>query len=186
MSKLVRSKTFIGFILSAFVLFITPVMDVQAAENTSSLIGFIYAEDGNTPVEGAVFKIKNVKTNEVFSSEKTDELGIFKIEGIAKGMYLAGVKTDDNTYAIQNVLGFQGGETAKLSLALKPGQKFPAPKGIEGHEALSFLGLQGAAAWAALAIIIAALGLTLADLLNLGFADWFLIPEPDEASPFKK
>ncbi|MCJ7682598.1 MAG: carboxypeptidase-like regulatory domain-containing protein [Candidatus Aminicenantes bacterium] len=180
-----RNKPFIGFVLASFILFLTPVMQADSVEATSTLVGFIYAEDGVTPVEGAVFKISNVKTNQVYASGRTDELGIFKIDGIEQGMYLAGINTAELAYALPNVLGFKGGETAKLSLALQPGQKFPAPRNVQGEKALNFLGLSGPAAWAALAAIVAVLGISILDLLNVELGDWFIFPE-DEASPFKK
>lgn len=182
MKKLVKSKPFVSFLITAFVLFITPFVSADSGEATGNMIGFVYAEDGTTPVEGAVFKIQNVKTKEVFESTKTDELGFFKIEGIDPGMYLAGVVTEDQAFPISKVLVFKADTTAKLSVSLQPSQSFPLPKTIEGANPFVFLGLTGAAAWAALAAITAVLALTIADALDL-FGDFWIVPE---SSPFKK
>ena len=182
MKKLIQSKPFIGFVIAAFVLFITPWVSADSAAGTSSMIGFVYAEDGTTPVQGAVFKIQNVKTKQVYESTKTDEMGVFKMEGIEPGMYLAGVVTEKEAYPISKVLGFQSDSTAKLSVSLQQGQRFPLPTTIEGNPVFTFLGLTGAAAWAALAAIAAVLGLTLLDALDI-LGDFWIVPE---GSPFKK
>lgn len=179
MTQLVRSKVFISFVIAAFILFITPsTLKSEIAGNTGNLIGFIYAEDGTTPVEGAVFKVKNVKTNKVYESTQTDELGVFKIEGIEEGLYLAGVNSEDKAYVIENVLAFQGDTTAKLSLSLKSGTTVALAQGDDDDDnGFAFLGLHGAAAIAALAAILAGVGVGIAALLGAF---------EDEASPFKK
>ncbi len=177
MSHLVRSKPFIGFLIVSFVLFITPTLRAQVMQNTGSLIGFVYAADGTTPVEGAVFKVKNVKTNKVYESSKSDALGVFKIDSLEEGLYLAGVNSGDHAYIIQNVLGVKANTTAKLSLSLKTDQTVQLPAGPEGTNQFIFLGLTGAAAIFSLAAILAALGLGLAALFGAF---------EGEASPYKK
>jgi hypothetical protein len=94
---------------------------VQAKNSgQGNLIGFIYAADGSTPVEGAVLLVQNVATEKIYRSTKTDKLGIFKIQDLDEGLYIAGVSTEKGDFNMNNVLGIRANETAKLSLALKP------------------------------------------------------------------
>jgi hypothetical protein len=53
-----------------------------AAQNVprGSVIGFLYAKDGTTPLEGAVVQFKNLTSGLVFESSKTDQYGIFKVQ----------------------------------------------------------------------------------------------------------
>ncbi|MFH1942174.1 MAG: hypothetical protein ABIL68_08705 [bacterium] len=94
MKELVKSKGFVFFVVATFILFITPVAEVatSAAAKNGQIVGFIYAEDGPTPVEGAVFLVQNIKTKDVYESKPTTSLGAFNIKDMEAGIYLAGVK----------------------------------------------------------------------------------------------
>ena len=54
----------------AFTLFLVPNVMTAAANGKGNLIGFIYGEDGTTPLAGAVAMVKNVSTG------KTSKLGV--------------------------------------------------------------------------------------------------------------
>jgi len=56
-------------------------------DNKGHLIGFVYGEDGNTQVEGAVFKIKNIASSKVLENSKYSKLGVFKLDGIEEGLH---------------------------------------------------------------------------------------------------
>lgn len=55
--------------------------------NKSNFKGFIYDEDGNIQVEGAVLKIKNIAASKASESSKYSKLGVFKLDGIEEGLY---------------------------------------------------------------------------------------------------
>jgi hypothetical protein len=83
-----------------------------------NLIGFIYAQDGSTPVEGAVIVVKNLTTGAVVESPKSDALGVFKFQGLGAGLYALGVKSDKGSYNSQNFFGVMADKTSKISIAL--------------------------------------------------------------------
>jgi len=83
-----------------------------------NLIGFIYAQDGSTPVEGAVIVVKNLTTGAVVESPKSDALGVFKFQGLGAGLYALGVKSDKGSYNSQDFFGVMADKTSKISIAL--------------------------------------------------------------------
>jgi len=83
-----------------------------------NLIGFIYAQDGSTPIEGAVVVVKNLTTGTVTESPKSDALGVFKVPGLGAGIYALGVRSDKGSYNSQDFFGVMADKTSKISLAL--------------------------------------------------------------------
>lgn len=171
MLKLARSKGVAVVALVTFVIFCSNYI-FAAKANTGNLIGFVYAEDGTTPVEGAVLKARNISTGKVYKSTKTDELGMFKIE-LDHGTYIAGVSTKEGDFNLNGLIGIKANETAKISLALKPGATPPAAGAAAGGLAAFFTSGIG------IALIIAATAAILYLVVSLTEKE----PEP---SPFKK
>ena len=87
-----------------------------------SILGFVYDEDGTTPLEGAVVEFKNISTGAVYESSKSNDLGVFKIEGVETGLYIYGVKTAQGDFNSDGPIGvrIRENETAKLSISLTP------------------------------------------------------------------
>lgn len=92
------------------------------AAETGSIIGFIYDKDGTTPLAGAVVQFKNLSTDRVLESSRTDEYGIFKLEGVESGVYVYGVVTDKGNFSSESFLAVKIGanEMAKMAISLKP------------------------------------------------------------------
>jgi len=90
-----------------------------------SILGFVYEEDGTTPLEGAIVEFKNITTGAVYESSKSDDLGVFKIEGVEKGLYIYGVRTAQGDFNSDGTIGvrIRENETAKLSISLNPYEK---------------------------------------------------------------
>ena len=88
-------------------------------QTTGRLIGFIFSEDGTTPVEGAVVTLRNVATGEVYKSSGTDDHGVFKFEDMQKGLYVMGVSSVNGDYNAEELVGVHSGKTEKLSITLK-------------------------------------------------------------------
>jgi len=84
--------------------------------------GNIYAQDGNTPLEGVVIKFKNVSTGKLYESRKSDTKGFFEVVGIERGIYHYGVLTSKGNFNAEGLVGLKlkANETAKMSIALKP------------------------------------------------------------------
>jgi hypothetical protein len=119
-----KSKTSLalGAVFLLFLLF-SSVGTGQAQDNpVGNVTGFVYAQDGTTPLQGAVIKFKNISTGDFYESGKSDRRGFFKIQGVEKGVYLYGVITEDGFYNSDGLVGlnFKGNETAKLSIAVSP------------------------------------------------------------------
>ena len=166
-----ESKILSILLIFSFMLFYSPHFLTAKSPSNGNLIGFIYAEDGTTPVEGAVFKIKNVANGKVLESTKSDKLGIIKIEGIEEGFYIGGVTADLGDYNLGNIIGIKADTTAKVSISLK------SPAEEENKKKKKALGAFFTSP-AGIAVIIAATAAIIYTIVKL-------TEEEEEASPFK-
>lgn len=116
------SRTSISFVSIGLLLFALSSFCWSENVAKGNIIGFVFGQDGTTPLEGAVVKIKNVTTGTVYESNKSNAKGVFRIVGIESGIYLCGVRTDQGDYNAEDLFGVKvsKGETAKLSIALTP------------------------------------------------------------------
>ena len=103
------------FCLSLF----TPILSAQTLEK-GNLIGYVLDRDGKTPVPGAVIKVRNVTTGAVYESTTSDSQGVFKIEGLSKGIYSFGITTALGDFNSNELIGILPNETTKISLSLNP------------------------------------------------------------------
>ncbi len=102
----------------ALILVLVPATLRPQETGKGNLIGFIYAQDGSTPVEGAVVVVKNLTTGAVVESPKSDALGVFKFPGLGAGLYALGVRSDKGSYNSQDFFGVMADQTSKISVAL--------------------------------------------------------------------
>lgn len=86
-----------------------------------NLIGFVYAQDGTTPLEGAIVKAKNIASGIVYESDISDQYGAYRINDVERGIYIIGVETTIGDFNIDDLVGLRikANETAKLSLSLR-------------------------------------------------------------------
>src|SRR4030042_3554867 len=112
-----RLKVSLGVLLSLFLFSISQSLAAHDGISKGNVIGFLYAKDGTTPLEGAVVKFKNLTSGSMFISSKSDGHGIFRLEGIESGMYTYGVVTEPGDFNAASLLGLKvgGNETATLS-----------------------------------------------------------------------
>ena len=125
MSKCFKLRfVFIGLVF-CFLIFCSTSFLRSAQVSKGNILGFVYDEDGTTPLEGAVVEFKDISTGAVYESSKSDSLGVFKIEGVEKGLYIYGVRTAQGDFNSDGPLGvrIRGNETAKLSISLTPYEK---------------------------------------------------------------
>lgn len=113
-----RSIVFVVLILTA--LFFAQPFVLVGAGAKGNLVGFVYDQDGTTPVEGAVIKLKNLATGSTFESPKSDNQGAFKVTDVDQGLYTFGVASSQGDFSANDVLGIADNETAKLAVALTP------------------------------------------------------------------
>jgi len=164
-----ESKILSILLIFSFMLFYSPHFLTAKSPSNGNLIGFIYAEDGTSPVEGAVFKIKNVANGKTLESTKSDKLGIIKVEGIEEGFYIGGVTTDSGNYNLGNIIGIKADTTAKVSISLKS----PAKEGYNKSTLGEFFSSP-----AGIAVIVAATAAIIYTIVKLTEGE-------EEASPFK-
>jgi hypothetical protein len=111
---------FTSILLSlALVLLYMPSLAKAGDNESANLIGFVFSEDGTTPVQGAVITLRNVSTGETFKSTGTDNYGVFKVQELEKGLYVMGVSSEDGGYNAENLIGIRSGKTEKVSVTLK-------------------------------------------------------------------
>jgi len=145
MFKVVKVK---GILIALFLLiFCSSGFLMGESAGKGNIIGFIYGEDGTTPVEGAVVQVKNMSTGIIYDSGVSDEYGIFKIKSVESGIYMYGVKTPMGDFNSDGLVGVKVSEdeTAKMSLSLTQYEKkvYSAKKEIYSEQKIkgeSFIG----------------------------------------------
>lgn len=124
------------FLCLSIVLLYLPNLAKAGDKQSGNLIGFVFSEDGTTPVRGAVVTLRNISTGETFQSAATDDHGVFKVQEIDKGLYVMGVKSEKGGYNAENLVGVRSGKTEKLSITLKtynPGGQEAAGQSFEAR-----------------------------------------------------
>ena len=123
MFKEVKMK---GILVILFLLiFSSSTFLMSESAGRGNIIGFVYGEDGTTPLEGAVVQVKNMSTGIIYDSSVSDEYGIFKVQGVESGIYMYGVKTPQGNFNSDGLVGVKVSkdETAKMSVSLTPYEK---------------------------------------------------------------
>lgn len=120
-----KLKATLGVLLSLFLFSTSQSLTAGDSTPKGNVIGFLYGKDGTTPLEGAIVKFKNLTSGMEFESTKSDSYGIFRLQGIEKGMYTYGVVTPNGNFNADSPVGLKIGEneTAKLSIAVDPYEK---------------------------------------------------------------
>jgi hypothetical protein len=118
LKQMKKSVALIGGLLGLF-LIISPCFGSLDIEK-GSVLGFVYEKDGTTPIQGAVVKLKNVRSREIYESTPSDSQGNFLIEQMESGVYIYGVTASEGDYNCNGMIGVRidGNEPAKMSLAL--------------------------------------------------------------------
>jgi hypothetical protein len=108
--------------LTLTLLIFIPAQISGAEISKGDVLGFVYAEDGTTPVVGAVVKARNISTGSIYESSASDTYGVFKITDIESGVYVYGVKTTDGEFNSEGMIGLSVNEksTAKMAISLLP------------------------------------------------------------------
>jgi len=85
-----------------------------------NLMGFVYGEDGKTPVQDAMVLIRAVDTGKIYRSKPTGEFGTYKLLGIDPGTYAVGLKIKEKSYNVNDYVKVASGKTSIISLLLVP------------------------------------------------------------------
>jgi hypothetical protein len=122
MLRIARKNVFVGLALAVLAFCLPQIANAQVL-GKGNLIGFVYGQDGTTPVEGAMIVVKNISTGKVFESGRSNNLGVFKFEGLDSGLYSLGVTGTTGSYNSSDLVGVTNAETAKIAIALSPYEK---------------------------------------------------------------
>ncbi|OGD28904.1 MAG: hypothetical protein A2Y56_05925 [Candidatus Aminicenantes bacterium RBG_13_63_10] len=106
----------------------------EASSQDGSLTGYVYQSDGTTPAHGAVIKLRNVATNEMLQSAPATELGFFKVENPARGLYIFGAVTAQGEFNGRDIIGIDGDGEAKLSISLEEQKSVTRKSGAAGND----------------------------------------------------
>ncbi len=104
----------------ALVLVLTSSVASPQAAGKGNLVGFIFGQDGSTPIAGAIVMVKNLTTGAVTEAAGSDDLGVFRVPGLSPGLYALGVRSEAGSYNSQDFFGVTAEKTAKISIALNP------------------------------------------------------------------
>jgi hypothetical protein len=123
MGKGAKAKVLsLGLILAVLFFYLPQVLKAQVA-GKGNLIGFVYDQDGTTPVAGAVVMVKNISNGRVFQSSRSDNLGVFKVQGLDTGLYALGVTAVAGDFNSGELVGVAANETSKVAIAISPYEK---------------------------------------------------------------
>ena len=121
MFVLAKAKKVVLFFVPFFVLFcLFPGFLTSQVIEKGNLIGFVFDRDGKTPIPGAVAKLRNITSGTIYESLPSDSAGVFKIEGLAKGIYTFGITTDLGDFNSNDLVGILTNETTKVTISLNP------------------------------------------------------------------
>lgn len=104
-------------VIFSFLLFSSPYL-LTAKSNMGNLLGFVFDEDGSTPLNGAVVTVLNVSTGLTYKSDETSSVGSFSIADLEKGIYIMGVTTDQGDFNANSMVGIHENKTSKVSISL--------------------------------------------------------------------
>lgn len=117
-----------GFLTGVVALLLLLYSISYAAADTSAkgnVIGFLYGQDGSSPLEGGVVKLKNLMSGATYLSSRSDAYGIFRVQDVESGFYTYGVLTGQGDFNADDIVGLRinPNETAKISIALSAYEK---------------------------------------------------------------
>ena len=95
-----------------------------------NLMGFVYEEDGKTPLEDArviLRKVKGERGDKEYRSEETPETGDYRIDNVPAGRYRALILTEtDKLYPTLSAVNVVADQTVVRSFHLAPRRPFGA------------------------------------------------------------
>ncbi|MCU0288826.1 MAG: carboxypeptidase-like regulatory domain-containing protein [Acidobacteria bacterium] len=104
--------------LYCFMFLVFPVPGV-AGPSSGNLMGFVYGEDGKSPLQNAVVFLRGVDTGNVYQSKPTGKTGNYLLSDIDAGSYVVGFKVNEKTFNVDGIVTVVEGKTDTLSLSLE-------------------------------------------------------------------
>jgi len=119
--KISTKFIFLGLISALFIL-LSPSYLKSQGTSSGNIIGFVYGEDGKTPLEGAVVKLQNVTTGAIYESTRSDVSGVFEIKGVESGSYMFMIVSAQGEFSSVDPveLKIKQNETIEIDISLIP------------------------------------------------------------------
>jgi hypothetical protein len=92
---------------------------IFAENQCGNLTGFVYGEDGKTPLQDATVCLRCVETNKVYQSTPTARTGDYRVLGVEAGTYVVGLKVNEKTYNVENAVNVCSGRTDIISFSIQ-------------------------------------------------------------------
>jgi len=115
MGRGVKVKVVSLGLAAAMLVFSSPLVLKGQVPAKGNLLGFVYGQDGTTPLPGAVVMVKNISSGRVYESSASDGLGIFKVQGLETGLYALGVTSPKGSFNSPDLIGVAANETSKIA-----------------------------------------------------------------------
>jgi hypothetical protein len=121
MFELAKARKAVLSFIPFFVVFcLFPGFLTSQVIEKGNLIGYVFDRDGRTPIPGAVAKLRNITSGTIYESSPSDSSGVFKIEGLSKGIYTFGITTSLGDFNSNDLVGILTNETTKVTISLNP------------------------------------------------------------------
>jgi len=98
-----------------------------SATDNATLAGAVHAVDGKQPVDGAVLYAGDMRTGEVYRSDRTDTSGAFVLADLPPAAYELAVEKEGGLYLVGTPVQLEPGQTRDVQVAIHP-QAAPDPK----------------------------------------------------------
>lgn len=115
-----EKRSLVAPLIVALILFYTPVSLLSQEAAEGQLAGYVFEQDGTSPVGGVVVKLMNIESGELIESPESDTEGFFSIGGIAKGVYSFAVSSPSGDFGSNDMIGIEAGKTAKIAISMNP------------------------------------------------------------------
>jgi len=120
--KMLRAAKISLLLFLFFMVVLSSFNQLSAITAKGNVTGCVYDRDGITPFEGAVVKVKNIASGELYESSRSGGDGAYMIENVEAGAYLVGVESPDGAYNAHGLVGLmiQDDVMAEMSFSLRP------------------------------------------------------------------
>ena len=118
--KFKENRSIVFPLIVALIFFYTPVSLLSESSAEGKLTGYVFEFDGTSPVEGAVVKLMNITSGDLYESPESDTKGFFSIDGIEKGVYSFAVFSPAGDFGSNDFIGIEAAKTAKIAVSVNP------------------------------------------------------------------
>lgn len=113
-----KTRTVSTLALALLMLGAASPLPLQAAPPETDISGRLLDEDGVSPVQDVVVRLKNRTSGQVYESKATDARGEYKIPNVPDGEYSIFVVSGAEEFELPNRLNILGGQPSSITVIL--------------------------------------------------------------------